>query len=79
MVQVIADVFNSEVYIIEGTANSACLGGAYRARHSLMSEGTAFKEAVKEAPPFTRATSPREDAHKVCFHFGSRCNLKSLY
>lgn len=33
-VQVMADVFNSPVYV-QDVANSACLGGAYRAKHGL--------------------------------------------
>lgn len=31
--QIIADVFNMNVYVMEGTANSASVGGAYRAKH----------------------------------------------
>ena len=31
--QVIADVFDMDVYVLESTANSASLGGAYRAKH----------------------------------------------
>ena len=33
ILQIIADIFNSDVYVLEGTANSASLGGAYRAKH----------------------------------------------
>ncbi len=60
-------MFNSEVFVIGGTANSACVGGAYRARHSVMNEesGCVFREAVKEAPPYQLAARPREDNHKV--------------
>lgn len=65
LLQIIADVFNSDVYIIGGTANSACVGGAYRAKHSLMSGGSAFRDAVQEAPAYELVAKPREEAHKV--------------
>lgn len=65
LLQIIADIFNTDVYILEGTANSASLGGAYRAKHSLMPEGTNFLDAVKDAPAYTLAVSPRLDKHEV--------------
>lgn len=66
--QVIADVFNSKVYILEGTANAACVGGAYRAKHSLEGKGTKFSDVVKLAPPYELAVTPQEDNHKVSIH-----------
>lgn len=33
ILQVLADVFHAPVYTISGTANSACLGCAYRAKY----------------------------------------------
>ena len=65
LLQIIADVFNSDVYVIGGTANSACVGGAYRAKHSLMSGGSAFRDAVQESPAYELVAKPREEAHKV--------------
>ena len=58
-------MFNSDVYVIGGTANSACVGGAYRAKHSLMSGGSAFRDAVQESPAYELVAKPREEAHKV--------------
>ena len=63
--QIIADIFNTNVYILEGTANSASLGGAYRAKHGLMPEGTPFMDAVRNAPLYKLAVSPRVDKHQV--------------
>ena len=33
--QVLSDVFNADVYRLQETANSASLGGAYRAKHGM--------------------------------------------
>ena len=63
--KIVADIFNTNVFILEGTANSASLGGAYRAKHGLMPEGTPFMEAVKNAPSYKLAVSPRPDVHQV--------------
>jgi xylulokinase len=35
ILQIIADIFNMGVYVLEETANSASLGGAYRAKHGI--------------------------------------------
>ena len=61
----IADIFNASVYTLDETANSASLGGALRAKHALMPEGTAFKDAVEGAPPYNLAVSPRAEHHQV--------------
>ena len=61
----IADIFNASVYTLDETANSASLGGALRAKHALMPEGTTFREAVERAPPYKLAVSPREELHQV--------------
>ena len=63
--QIIADIFNSSVFILEGTSNSASVGGAYRAKHSLMDEGAEFRSAVEGALPYKEAASPQEENHKV--------------
>ena len=64
-VQVIADIFNASVYILEGTANSASLGCAYRAKHGLMPEGTPFMDTVDGAPPYKLEVTPRVECHQV--------------
>ncbi|CAH1772662.1 unnamed protein product [Owenia fusiformis] len=65
MLQVISDVFNAPVYI-QDVANSACLGGAYRAKHGYMGgETVPFSDVVKDAPDFTCAAKPSQDADKV--------------
>ena len=38
--QIIADIFDTDVYILKGTANSASLGCAYRAKHGARGCGT---------------------------------------
>ncbi|CAI8008481.1 Xylulose kinase, partial [Geodia barretti] len=63
ILQIIADIFNADVYVQEETANSASLGAAYRAKHALMPAGTQFAEAVQDAPEFTKALSPRPHLH----------------
>ena len=67
----IADIFNASVYILEETANSASLGGAYRVKHGLMlPEGmsSSFMDAVRNAPTYKLAVSPREEKHQVLVH-----------
>lgn len=55
----LADVFNAPVYTIKNTANSACLGCAYRAKHGLMGgDKVSFKEIVRDAPPYHLAVEP---------------------
>uniref|UniRef100_A0A673TX84 Xylulose kinase n=2 Tax=Suricata suricatta TaxID=37032 RepID=A0A673TX84_SURSU len=65
ILQVLADVFGSPVYVID-TANSACLGSAYRAFHGLAA-GTdvPFSEVVKSAPPPRLAATPTPGASQV--------------
>ena len=63
--QIIADIFNTDVYILEATANSASLGGAYRAKHALMPEGTKFSDVVRDAPAYKHAVSPSPENHKA--------------
>ncbi|KAJ7322140.1 hypothetical protein JRQ81_018427 [Phrynocephalus forsythii] len=50
ILQVLSDVFNAPVYTID-TANSACLGSAYRAIHGLVAEtNVSLTDVVKLAP-----------------------------
>uniref|UniRef100_A0A8B9HXR2 Xylulose kinase n=1 Tax=Astyanax mexicanus TaxID=7994 RepID=A0A8B9HXR2_ASTMX len=63
--QVLSDVFNAPVYTID-VANSACLGGAYRAMHGLVAEsGVSFAEAVRKAPGAQLAVTPTTGAEEV--------------
>ncbi|XP_048468348.1 xylulose kinase isoform X2 [Rhincodon typus] len=58
ILKVLADVFNAPVYTID-TANSACLGCAYRAKHGLQAaSGQSFADAVKMAPAPKLAVNP---------------------
>ncbi|KAK2548131.1 Xylulose kinase [Acropora cervicornis] len=67
ILQVLADVFNAPVYTIKGTANSACLGCAYRAKHGLEREtsGASFKDVVSNAPHYSLVAQPRGDASNI--------------
>ncbi|XP_062072256.1 xylulose kinase isoform X3 [Lepus europaeus] len=62
LLQVLADVFGAPVYITD-TANSACVGSAYRAFHGLAG-GTdvAFEDVVKLAPSPRLAATPHPGA-----------------
>ncbi|XP_038287838.1 xylulose kinase isoform X1 [Canis lupus baileyi] len=65
ILQVLADVFGAPVYVID-TANSACVGSAYRAFHGLAA-GTdlPFSEVVKLAPNPQLAATPSSGASQV--------------
>lgn len=66
ILQVIADVFNAPVYVLKDTANSACLGCAYRAKHGLeRADLKTFWEVVSEAPPYLIVADPYADAPNV--------------
>ncbi|XP_058411223.1 xylulose kinase isoform X2 [Diceros bicornis minor] len=65
ILQVLADVFGAPVYVID-TANSACVGSAYRAFHGLAAETDApFSEVVKLAPNPRLAATPTPGASQV--------------
>ncbi|XP_018426691.1 PREDICTED: xylulose kinase [Nanorana parkeri] len=65
ILQVLSDIFNAPVHTI-ATANSACLGCAYRAAHglALKSSPTSFADVF---PPAQRklVVTPRPDAEKI--------------
>ena len=65
ILQVLADVFNAPVYTIRDTANSACLGCAYRAKHGLLQASQPFKQVVSGAPPYQLAVDPDPQAAAV--------------
>ncbi|XP_044610767.1 xylulose kinase isoform X1 [Equus asinus] len=65
ILQVLADVFGAPVYVID-TANSACVGSAYRAFHGLAGEtDVPFSEVVKLAPNPRLAATPTPGASQV--------------
>ncbi|KAM4689628.1 xylulose kinase [Discoglossus pictus] len=66
ILQVLADVFNAPVYTI-ATANSACLGCAYRAAHGLAIQTStwSFSEVVKQAAEHKLVVTPRSGADQV--------------
>ncbi|KAG8573328.1 hypothetical protein GDO81_012363 [Engystomops pustulosus] len=65
ILQVLSDIFNAPVHTI-ATANSACLGCAYRAAHglALQSSASTFADIVK-APQNKLVVTPRPEADKV--------------
>ncbi|KAH9498196.1 hypothetical protein Btru_007930 [Bulinus truncatus] len=50
ILQVLADVFNSPVYV-KDVPNSACLGCALRAKHTFLSPDVSFSEVAKATQP----------------------------
>ncbi|XP_067871235.1 xylulose kinase isoform X1 [Heterodontus francisci] len=65
ILQVLADVFNAPVYTID-TANSACLGCAYRSKHGLhAASGQSFADIVKMAPAPKLAVTPTCEVDKI--------------
>ncbi|XP_056155516.1 LOW QUALITY PROTEIN: xylulose kinase [Lampris incognitus] len=65
ILQVLSDVFNTPVYTID-VANSACLGGAYRALHGLQAEsGLSFCDVLRNAPEPQLAATPNPAAQEV--------------
>ncbi|CAH2281986.1 xylulose kinase isoform X1 [Pelobates cultripes] len=66
ILQVLSDVFNAPVYTI-ATANSACLGSAYRAAHALAmhTAGTSFADIVKLAEEHKLLVTPRPGSDEI--------------
>ncbi|XP_068260886.1 xylulose kinase isoform X3 [Nyctibius grandis] len=65
ILQVLSDVFNAPVYTID-TANSACLGSAYRAIHGLVAEtNVSLADVVKLAPQPRLAVIPTAGAEEL--------------
>ncbi|NXR22453.1 XYLB kinase, partial [Cinclus mexicanus] len=63
--QVLSDVFNAPVFTID-TANSACLGSAYRAIHGLVAErNVSLADVVKLAPEPRLAVTPTPGSEEV--------------
>ncbi|NXS53986.1 XYLB kinase, partial [Brachypteracias leptosomus] len=62
---VLSDVFNAPVYTMD-TANSACLGSAYRAIQGLVAEtNVSLADVMKLAPEPRLAVTPTAGAEEV--------------
>ncbi|KAI0226939.1 Xylulose kinase [Lamellibrachia satsuma] len=65
ILQVLADVFQTPVFI-QDVANSACLGSAYRAKHGwLGGEKISFHDVVKDAPDVACAVRPNSETVQI--------------
>ncbi|KAJ8976961.1 hypothetical protein NQ317_010158 [Molorchus minor] len=64
ILQVLADVFNSPVYVQEA-ANSAMLGAAYQAKHGLLGKGSHYTEVTACLPEPQLACEPYSDAEDI--------------
>ncbi|XP_033226806.1 xylulose kinase [Belonocnema kinseyi] len=64
MLQVLADVFNSPVYISELT-NSAMMGAAYRAKFALLKNESTYEDILKSLPEPTIVCEPYDDADTI--------------
>ncbi|XP_046492636.1 xylulose kinase [Neodiprion pinetum] len=64
ILQVLADVFNSPVYVSE-LANSAMLGGAYQAKHGLLRGEKTFLEITASLPEPRLLCQPYKDAESI--------------
>ena len=62
ILQLIADVFNTQVFVVESTSNSACLGAAIRSLYAAETELTVtYPELVERAVKCSFAAKPRSD------------------
>ncbi|XP_012286232.1 xylulose kinase isoform X2 [Orussus abietinus] len=64
ILQVLADVFNSPVYISD-VSNSARMGAAYQAKHALTRDRCTFAEITKDLPEPRLACQPYDDAESI--------------
>ena len=59
ILQVLSDIFHAPVYTIPGTANSACLGCAYRAKHGWSGTSNAnYNHIFSESEEYELAVTP---------------------
>ncbi len=62
----LSDVFNTAVYTLTETVNSASLGAAYCAKRAVTEGGRVpFQEAVSGAPSYELANTPRLGAREI--------------
>ncbi|XP_076324637.1 xylulose kinase isoform X2 [Tachypleus tridentatus] len=65
ILQVLADIFSTSVYV-QGVANSAALGSAYRAKYGFLGgDSTKFSDVVNPVTKWTLAATPSPDAAEV--------------
>lgn len=65
ILQVLADVFNADVYILD-IVNSAVLGAAYQAKHAIVHDsGSTFKEMVSHLEQPHLVCQPHRDAASI--------------
>jgi xylulokinase len=64
ILQVLADVFNTPVYVQE-KPNSAAIGAAFMAKYSLNKDTVSFEEMTAKAAGFALVTSPASDANAI--------------
>ncbi|XP_016840700.1 xylulose kinase-like isoform X2 [Nasonia vitripennis] len=64
ILQVLADVFNSPVYVSE-IANSAMMGAAYRAKHALFKDKLKFEDILNTLPEPKLVCQPYDDAESI--------------
>ncbi|KAF7392726.1 hypothetical protein HZH66_008559 [Vespula vulgaris] len=65
ILQVLADVFNSPVYISKDITNSAMMGAAYQAKHGLLRNESNFEEITASLPEPTVVCRPYDDAESI--------------
>jgi len=63
ILQVLSNIFHCSVYTITDTSNSACLGGVYRAKHTL--SGQPFEEITKNAAEYKLVASPNPETFET--------------
>ncbi|KAJ8684028.1 hypothetical protein QAD02_019820 [Eretmocerus hayati] len=64
ILQVLADVFNSPVYVSDNV-NSAMMGAAYRAKHALFREKLKFDDILQSLPEPKLVCRPYDDAERI--------------
>lgn len=74
ILQVVADVFHSSVYILE-IANSACLGAAYLAKYAYELEQLKLDQSFEKSPDF----SQHKSINFIEMVLGSEKNDKNLF
>lgn len=65
LLQIMADIFNTNVYTLTETDNSASLGAAYCAKCAVSGGSGTFQEAVRDAPSYKLANTPRQGTKEI--------------
>ncbi|VEN36043.1 unnamed protein product [Callosobruchus maculatus] len=64
ILQVLADVFNSPVYVFKD-ANSAMVGAGYQAKHGLVKSSMTYEDMISNLPQPELACEPYHDANEI--------------